>query len=264
MSGEPTPAASRARKAGNHRCRGNRSEGGAAGRGPAGRGARDDDPVREAVLRIHRRLEDEYGTPEQGERLDPLEEVVFTILSQNTTDTNRDRAWESMWATFDDWDDVASAPEDELAEAIQPGGLHRTKAKRIQALLEQVREERGAYDLDHLASAPMEEARRDLSRFKGMGAKSVNCVLLFSLGRPAFPVDTHVHRILRRVGVLETGDLTRANRKMQELVPDELSYPLHVNLIRHGRRICHARGPRCRECAIEDLCGYEDKRLDPE
>lgn len=216
------------------------------------------------MLRIHGRLEEEYGTPEAGERFEPLEEVVFTILSQNTTDTNRDRAWESLWERFDDWDDVATAPREELAAAIQPGGLHRTKAERIQALLAQVLEERGAYDLSHLAEASTEDARRQLARFKGMGAKSVNCVLLFSLDRPAFPVDTHVHRILRRVGVLETGDLTRANRETQQLVPEELSYPLHINLIRHGRRVCDARRPRCWECVIEDLCGYQDKQMEPE
>jgi endonuclease-3 len=194
--------------------------------------------------------------------MDPLAEVVFTILSQNTTDTNRDRAWAGLWQEFDTWEAVAAAPVSRISKSIEAGGLHRTKAERIKSLLRQLEEERGGYDMEYLREMDMAAVRRELRRFKGMGEKSVNCVLLFSLGQPAFPVDTHVHRILRRVGLVETRDLSRANREMQADVPADIAYPLHMNIIRHGREVCSAQRPECWRCCIEDLCGFEEKRLE--
>lgn len=223
----------------------------------------DHETRRQALLLIHRRLAGEYGEPKPKSRMDPLDEVVFTILSQNTTDTNRDRAWAGMWREFDSWKSVAAAPVSRISKAIEAGGLHRTKALRIKNLLGLVLEERGDYEMDYLRDMDMEAARRDLGRFKGMGAKSINCVLLFSLGQPAFPVDTHVHRILRRVGLVDTRDLSRANRDIQADVPAEIAYPLHMNIIRHGREVCSARRPECWRCCIEDICGFEEKRLEP-
>lgn len=234
-----------------------------AGAGAVGGRAREAAARRQALRLIYQRLVEEYGTPSLRERRPPLEEVVFTVLSQNTTDTNRDRAWANLWRRFSSWDEIARAPAAQVAEAIEVGGLHRVKARRTLDLLRQVKQERGAYDLDHLRGLELEEARRELARFKGLGPKSVNCVLLFSLGLPAFPVDTHVHRVLRRVGVLESRDLGKANREIQEEVPDPIAYPLHMNLIRHGREVCSARNPACWKCCIEDLCGYEDKNLEP-
>ena len=222
----------------------------------------DDETRRQALLLIHERLVGEYGKPAPKSRMDPLDEVVFTILSQNTTDTNRDRAWAGMWREFDSWESVAAAPVSRISKAIESGGLHRTKAQRIKDLLEQVREERGDYQMDYLRDLDMQAARREMGRFKGLGAKSINCVLLFSLGQPAFPVDTHVHRILRRVGLVDTRDLSRANREIQADVPAEIAYPLHMNIIRHGREVCSARRPECWRCCIEDLCGFEEKRLE--
>ncbi|MFQ5744218.1 MAG: endonuclease III domain-containing protein [Acidobacteriota bacterium] len=217
------------------------------------------DARRQALRLIHERLTDAYGSPSPNSRKPPLDEVVFTILSQNTTDSNRDRAWAGLWDRFDNWGSVARAPASRIASAIQSGGLQQVKARRIKELLRQVKQERGSYDLDNLRALEMPEVRRRLSRYKGLGAKSINCVLLFSLGRPAFPVDTHVHRVLRRIGVLETADLSRANREIQEEAPARLAYPLHMNVIRHGREVCTARRPRCDSCVLEDLCGYSDK-----
>ncbi len=222
----------------------------------------DDDSRRQALLLIHERLIGEYGNPTPKSRMNPLDEVVFTILSQNTTDTNRDRAWAGMWREFDSWESVATAPVSRISEAIVAGGLHRTKARRIKDLLEQLREERGSYEMDYLRDMDMQTARQELGRFKGLGAKSINCVLLFSLGQPALPVDTHVHRILRRVGLVDTRDLSRANRDIQGDVPAEIAYPLHMNVIRHGREVCASRCAECWRCCIEDLCGFEEKRLE--
>jgi endonuclease-3 len=216
----------------------------------------------QAIEVLHERLRERFGTPQQESYQPPLDELVFTILSQNTTDTNRDRAWASLWQRFDGWGDVAAARVGTIAAAIKVGGLHKVKAKRIKEILGQVREQRGDYELDYLDDLDVEEARAALSAYKGVGDKSVNCILLFSLGLPAFPVDTHVHRIFRRLGIVETKDLGKANRDAQKIVPDEIVYPLHMNVIRYGREVCHAQRPKCWDCDIVDLCGYEPKNLD--
>lgn len=207
------------------------------------------------------RLCDRYGAPRPKSRQAPLEELIFTILSQNTTDTNRDRAWASLWQHFDTWQEVATARADKIASAIKVGGLHKVKARRIKDILLQLKKERGDFDLNHLLAVDMGVARAELQKYKGIGAKSINCILLFSLGLPAFPVDTHVHRILRRLGIIETGDLSKANRDIQKHVRDEIAYLLHMNMIRYGREVCHAQRPKCWNCCVEDLCVYEEKNL---
>lgn len=217
----------------------------------------------QAVELLYERLRERYGTPSPKSRQPPLDEVVFTILSQNTTDTNRDRAWVSLWKHFDSWDEMALVRVDKIAAAIKVGGLHKVKAKRIKDILRQIKKEHGGLDLDYLENLDMPAARTELQKYKGVGAKSINCILLFSLGLPAFPVDTHVHRILRRLGIVATKDLSKANRDSQEFVPDEIAYPLHMNMIRYGREVCHAQRPKCWDCRIEDLCIYENKNLEP-
>lgn len=218
---------------------------------------------RQALAAIHERLVQEYGTPRPRRCLPPLDELVLTILSQNTNDTNRDRAWERLRARFTDWGEVAEAPLEEVEEALRPGGLHRTKAKRIRAVLARVHELHGGYRLEALQELDTAEARRRLLAIKGIGEKSANCILLFSLGRPVFPADTHVHRILERVGVHRCRDLAATNRELQDELDEERAYPLHVNLIRHGRQVCHARKPECWRCCLQDLCGWPHKRTDP-
>lgn len=214
---------------------------------------------RRALRALDGRLSDLYGDPSPTRAIPPLDELVLTILSQNTSDTNRDRAWNRLRGRFPEWADVADAPLEELEDALRPGGLHRVKARRIQEILGRVREERGGYDLDQLVDADLEAARTELSAIKGLGSKSVNCILMFSLGMDAFPVDTHVFRILRRLGIHRQKDLGRTNDELQDAVPRGRSFPLHVNLIRHGREVCHARRPHCGRCGIVDLCAYPDK-----
>lgn len=217
----------------------------------------------DAILLLHDRLRERYGEPRPDSHMPPLDEIVFTILSQNTTDTNRDRAWASLWQRFDSWDEIAAARVDTIAKSIAVGGLHRTKARRIKDILKQIEKERGGFDLSYLEDLDIDAARAELKRYKGVGDKSINCILLFSLDLPAFPVDTHVHRIFRRLGIVETRDLGKANRDVQRLVPDEIAYPLHMNVIRYGREVCHAQRPKCWACDIADLCSYEPKNVEP-
>lgn len=214
---------------------------------------------RAAIAIVDERLAASYGRPQPSRALPALDELVLTVLSQNTSDTNRDRAWERLKSRFTDWEEVAGAPREQVEAALEVGGLHRVKAMRIQGILAGVRERHGDFDLEHLRQVGIEAARIELSAIKGLGAKSVNCILLFALGYPAFPVDTHVFRVLARIGVHRTKDLTRANNELQAAVDPSICYPLHMNLIRHGREVCHARRPQCFRCCLVDTCGYRDK-----
>lgn len=187
--------------------------------------------------------------------MDPLEELVVTILSQNTTDANRDRAWRALRRTFDGWDAVRRAPREGLEETIRVAGLPTQKAAAIHGALERLHEEVGEASLAHLREMDDDEALDYLSGFRGVGVKTAACVLCFSLRRPVMPVDTHVHRVARRLGLVPRGATRRAtHRRLNEAVPPELRFPLHIHLIRHGRTTCTARRPACSECTLEDLC----------
>lgn len=218
------------------------------GRGPHGDGSTA------RIRRIETRLAERYGEPEKP-RLDPLDELLLTILSQNTTDTNRDRAWTSLRETFDDWDAVRRAPRERLEETIRVAGLARQKAGAIQTALERLEEEVGEPSLGHLRRMEDEEALEYLADFRGVGVKTAACVLCFALRRPVLPVDTHVHRLSIRLGLVPA-DATpaRTHRILNETVPPELRFPLHIHLIRHGRATCTARKPACETCVVEPLC----------
>jgi endonuclease-3 len=207
---------------------------------------------RERVLRIAQRLEKHYGLIPWKKQGDPLDTLILTILSQNTNDGNRDRAYASLGERFPTYEAILRASSDELADAIRVGGLHQQKARRIQQILCTIKRERGAFDLSYLEKLSREEALKDLLRFKGVGKKTAGIVLTFSLYKPYFPVDTHIHRITRRLR------LVRGNQDlhdvMNRLVPDALKYQLHLHLIRHGREACKARKPLCDRCVISDLC----------
>lgn len=207
--------------------------------------------------RIHALLLEHYGQPQLKERLDPLSELVLTILSQNTADRNSHRAYDALRTRFPTWEDVLAAPVEEVAAAIEIGGLANVKAPRIQHILRQLAQERGALSLDFLAEMSVEEARRFLLTLPGVGPKTAACVLLFSLQKPAFPVDTHVHRVTRRLGLI--GPKTSAEEAhdlLAELVPPEQYFAFHVNLIRHGRAVCHAGAPRCEICPLAPECDH--------
>jgi endonuclease-3 len=180
---------------------------------------------------------------------------VLTVLSQHTSDINAERAFEGLRAAFPTWEDVVRAPTRAVADAIRSGGLADTKAPRIQVILREVAERRGDFDLSHLADLPDEAARAELLSLPGVGPKTAAVVLSFSLGRDAMPVDTHVHRVTKRLGLVPpTTSAERADRILHELVPEGLRTPLHVALNRLGREICKAPIPRCRTCPLNDIC----------
>jgi endonuclease-3 len=200
-------------------------------------------------------LSREYGRPPSRLRRDPTAELVLTVLSQNTSDTNSGRAFARLVDAFPDWQAVLTADVRRLEEAIQPGGLARTKAPRIQAILAEVRRSRGSFDLSFLADLPLEEARAWLRGLPGVGPKTAACVLLFSLGRPALPVDTHVHRVAQRLGLVPGKASAEKAHVLLEarLEPDEV-YPFHIALVTHGRRTCQAQRPRCPSCVLRHGC----------
>jgi endonuclease-3 len=205
------------------------------------------------------RLGERYDHPRRaGARLDPLSEVVLTILSQNTADVNSFRAFTALRERYRSWEEVLAAPTDELIEVIRPGGLAPTKAPRIQHVLAEISSAtEGSWDLSFLGTRPLREVRDWLVSLPGIGRKTASIVLLFGFGRPALPVDTHVHRVATRLGMLaERTPMERAHDLLEEVLePDEV-YPFHVELIRHGRDTCRAPRPTCGLCPLTDACAY--------
>ena len=213
--------------------------------------------LRDKMLTIHQLLRDMYGEHPHHPDRDPLSALVNTILSQNTTDRNRDIAFQQLRARFPSWEAVRDAPLADVVEAIRPAGLAPTKAPHIQAALRQITEEQGALMLDFLNDLPLEEARQWLLSLDGIGPKTAAIVLLFSLGRPAFPVDTHIHRVTRRWGLIPaTMSREKAHTLLEALVPPELYWTFHLNVITHGRQICHARKPQCEICTLQHICDF--------
>lgn len=211
----------------------------------------------ELAIAVHERLLQHYGTPEWRDPLPPLDELVSTILSQNTNDSNRDRAFHALRARFPRWEDARDAAVEEVIAAIRPAGLANQKGPRIQEALREITRQRGKLELDFLRDLPLEDARRWLSGFKGVGPKTIAIVLLFSLGMPAFPVDTHIYRVSGRLGLRpETLTVEQAHPYLEALFPVESYSAGHLNLIRLGREICHARRPDCAICPLNDLCAY--------
>ena len=207
------------------------------------------------VRAILARLERRWGAMAPPRRVDPLDELVLTVLSQHTSDLNAERAFTSLREAFPTWDDVVAAPAPVVADAIRSGGLANTKAPRIQAILRAVHEREGRFDLSRLRDVADDEARAYLTSLPGVGPKTAAVVLSFALGRDAIPVDTHVHRVSKRLGLIPANaSAERADRLLHDLVPDGLRTPLHVALIRLGREICKAPTPLCRQCPLNDLC----------
>lgn len=206
---------------------------------------------------VHQRLLDAYGQPVWRVRLPPLDELVSTILSQNTNDDNRDRAFNALRVAFPTWEAVRDADPADVIDAIKSAGLANQKGPRIQAVLRQITEQRGELDLDFLRDMPSEEVRRWLLSFKGVGPKTAAIVMQFALDIPAFPVDTHIHRVTQRLGLCPQGaSAEKAHGVLAELFPSQTYYAAHLNIIRHGREVCRARRPECERCVLTDLCEY--------
>lgn len=208
------------------------------------------------ALAIHARLLEVFGIPNWDPQ-PPLDELVNTILSQNTNDRNRDVAFDALRARFSTWDEVRDAGLQDVIDAIRPAGLANQKGARIQAVLREITDERGSLDLAFLKDLSPHEAHAWLMRFKGVGPKTAAIVLVFSLDMPAFPVDTHVYRVSGRIGLRpDRMSVEETHLLMEELFPPETYGPAHLNLIRLGREICHARKPDCPICPVRDLCDY--------
>lgn len=206
---------------------------------------------------VFRVLNDTYGRPVWRSHGPPLDELVATILSQATADVNTERAYAELTARFPTWEAVRDAPTEAVVAAIRSAGLSNTKGPRIQNALRTIERERGELSLGFLADLPLEEAMAWLTRIEGVGPKTAAIVLLFSLGRPAFPVDTHVHRVSGRLGLIPPNtNAVKAHPILESLGAPETYYPMHLNLIRHGREICRARAPQCHICPLQDVCDY--------
>lgn len=209
------------------------------------------------VAEITRRLEGLYGRPALAASGRPLDQLIQTILSQHTSDLNSSRAFTDLVRRFPDWSAARDAPVTDVADAIRSGGLADLKARRIQAVLRQL----GDDDLEDLAEQPPDDALARLTALPGVGPKTAACVLLFACGRPVLPVDTHVHRVALRLGLIPQGTRTAAAQARLEaqLAPDDV-YSFHVNMIRHGRAVCRARNPRCAACGLRDHCDDDRRR----
>ncbi|MFN2590497.1 MAG: endonuclease III [Actinomycetota bacterium] len=212
-------------------------------------------PSPATVREIGRRLARRFGPLDPGRRLYPLEELVLTILSQNTSDVNSGRAYEALRRRYRTWDELADADQRDVADAIRPGGLANVKAPRILGILRAIRGREGSLDLSWMKGARSDRVRAYLTSLDGVGPKTAACVLAFSLGRPALPVDTHVLRVGRRLGFIpERLGAGRAHEVMERLVPPRLRIRMHVGMIRLGREICRAGRPACEICPLRDLC----------
>lgn len=204
-------------------------------------------------------LDEVYGPRQLNPDRDPVSTLVSTILSQNTSDTNTARAFRNLRDRFPTWDDVVDANPEDVIDAIRSGGLANRKGPRIQAALDEIEHRYGTFSLGSLASMPIEAARAELVSINGVGPKTAACVLLFSMGWPAMPVDTHVHRVATRIGLIDQGvTANAAHAKLESLIGDNADrvYRLHVELIAHGRAICQARRPRCEICPLRSHCEY--------
>jgi len=220
-------------------------------------GLRDDAALGRRVGRDADRLRAAFGRPRPGRALPPIDELVLTILSQNTSDTNSGRAFDALRRRFPTWDAAARAPRPAIEAAIRAGGLARLKSQVIRDTLRSIERERGSFDLAFLKRLPVPEALHWLQRFRGVGEKTACCVLLFGCRRPAFPVDTHILRVTRRLGwIPPAAAAAAAHRRLAALVPVRRYHEVHVNLITLGRRVCRPRRPRCAECPLNRGCRH--------
>ena len=216
--------------------------------------------VPESFHYIIQNLKAVYGLPQCEPDLDPLDVLIQTILSQSTTNVNSHRAFESLKQRFPDWESARRARVTSIETAIKSGGLARQKSIRIKQLLNDIYEQRGSLDLAFLATAPLEEAVEFLSSFKGVGPKTVACTLLFACNRPVFPIDTHIFRIARRLALIpEKCSDEEAHRLMTAMIPEGRFYEVHVNIIRHGRKVCRPQNPTCERCCLVEYCHYYEK-----
>ena len=218
-------------------------------------------PLKKKIKRIIHFLEKEYGIPRHKKKADLLDLLIQTILSQNTNDRNRDRAYQTLKTRFPQWEDLLKARTGAVTQAIRMGGLAGQKARRIRQILQWIKDREGKLSLHFLKKMSSEEIKNTLKKLKGIGPKTVHCLLLFGMGRDVFPVDTHVLRVGKRMGfILGRMNAEKAHPWMVPLIPKGKSLSLHLNLIRFGREICRAKNPKCEICFLIRECLYYLKR----
>lgn len=216
--------------------------------------------LKKRAIAVHEKLLQAFGEPIWRNPLPAIDELVSTILSQNTNDVNRDRGFNALRAKLPTWEQVRDADPEVVIDAIKVAGLANQKGPRIQQVLRAITTERGSLNLDFLADLPVEEARAWLTKFNGVGPKTAAIVLCFSLNMPAFPVDTHIYRVSGRIGLRpEKMTVEQAHPHLESLFPPETYYAAHLNIIRLGREVCGARKPNCPQCPILKLCEYKEK-----
>ncbi len=220
------------------------------------------DTLAEKTAQVTQILENVRGIPQRKNPLNPLENLILTILSQNTNDGNRDIAYQQLKRRFLAWEDVMDADVRDIADAIRPAGLGNQKSRRIQDILRWIYEHYGALNLDVICDMDPREVMDTFCKLKGIGVKTISVVLMFSCGVDIFPVDTHVHRLCKRIGLVppDTKSPEKTFDLMQSRVPQGKAFSLHMNLITHGRTICKARKPLCDQCPLTEMCDYY-KRL---
>lgn len=207
------------------------------------------------IATVVERLETIYGPKVWRRRYEPLHELIETVLSQHTSDLNSARAFKDLWATFGSWEAIAAADVEAITDAIRSGGLANQKAPRVKGILNEIYRQRGAYDLWFLQDYSVADALAWTTSLPGVGPKTARCLLLFALGMPVIPVDTHVHRVSRRLGFIGPKTTAEdAHAILEAVCPPEDAYRFHVCLIEHGRRICKAPRPRCAVCPLSDIC----------
>ena len=210
------------------------------------------------VCRVEVALRKEYGVPKVAPARTLLDALVETILSQNTTDTNSSRAFRALRRRYPRWSDVLAAPTSDIAATIRSAGLANTKAPRIKTILARLQEEQGQLSLKHMGRMNNAAAMEYLLSLPGVGPKTSACTLLFGMGRDIFPVDTHIHRLCRRLGIVSNfATAERTQEEMAALVPKGRALSLHINFIRHGRQVCKAQRPQCDGCALAGVCDYK-------
>ena len=206
---------------------------------------------------IFKQLRRRFGEKRPRREKDLMSLLVLTVLSQNTNDVNRDRAFANLKAAFPTWESLLAGRQSEIEKAIRVGGLGRQKARRLKEILAGIKKDRGGFSLSFLCTLPLEKAREYLLGFKGVGEKTAAGTLLFGCGIPVFPVDTHILRVSKRLGLLPAStNAQKAHARLGAMVPPEMNYELHLNLIAHGRKICHARKPECPVCPLNTRCLY--------
>jgi endonuclease-3 len=212
---------------------------------------------REKYERVKEKLTELYGYPRWRQHYPPVDELVLTILSQNTNDNNSVAAFENLKTNTGSWEDVRDMPSSQLADLIRTAGLANQKAGHIKRALNHITETQGEITLDFLAEMNAEEAKAWLVDIKGIGPKTASIVLLFSLNMPAFPVDTHVHRVSQRLGLIgPKASRNKGHEELEVIAPEEDYYPLHLQMIQHGREVCGKRNPKCGVCLLQDECDW--------